>query len=99
VIASVRLVAERETRIADLGQSPPWWRPIARRRWSKRHAEIMAMDVSVYTEWCRSVYSDALLRELAARPAIDYGNLRGPIARHPGSSHGLASGRALDDDL
>jgi hypothetical protein len=81
---SAKLLAEREAKLDALGPRPPWWQPFARRRWRKRRDAILAMDCSQMTEMLREVYSDDVLRAMAVRPAIDFGNIRGPIARHPG---------------
>jgi hypothetical protein len=79
---SPRLVAERDAKVLALGSCPAWWRPFARRRWRRRRAAIMAMDVSMWAEDLRRWYSIERVRDLAARPAVNYGS--GLIARHLG---------------
>jgi hypothetical protein len=76
---SAKLLAEREAKLDALGPRPPWWQPFARRRWRKRRDAILAMDCSQMTEMLRGWYSDERLREMAARPAFDFGN----IAKRP----------------
>lgn len=69
MIASPTLVAERDAKLRAMGPRPPWWRPFARRRWRRRHAEIMAMDVSQYAEFLRHQYPAERVDELARRRA------------------------------
>jgi hypothetical protein len=78
---SEKLIREREAKLDALGPCPPWWHPFARRRWRRRRDAILAMDCSQMTEMLREWYSDEMLRDLAARPAIDFGN----IAKRPRS--------------
>jgi hypothetical protein len=47
---SEKLLAEREAKLDALGRCPPWWRPFARRRWRRRLAVVLAMDVSKAAE-------------------------------------------------
>jgi hypothetical protein len=96
---SAKLLAEREAKLDALGPRPPWWRPFARRRWRRRRDALLAMDVSQMAEMLREVYSDDVLRAMAARPAIDFGNICGPIARHlgPTSSRWVAPVRDPED--
>jgi hypothetical protein len=79
---SEKLIREREAKLDALGPRPPWWQPFARRRWRRRRDAILAMDCSQMTEMLREVYSDDVLRAMAVRPTIDYGN----IAKRPRSS-------------
>ena len=62
---SSKLIAERQAKLVALGPRPPWWRVLSRLRWHRRHAAIMAMDVSAAAEMFRSVYSSARVQELA----------------------------------
>jgi hypothetical protein len=55
---SEKLLAEREAKLDALGRCPPWWRPFARRRWRRRLAVVLEMDVSQTAEMLRK-----LLRE------------------------------------
>ena len=70
---SPALLSERGAKLSALGTAPPWWRVFARRRWLRRHAEVMAMDVSVYAEMLRHWYPEGLIEIAASRPVSDEG--------------------------
>lgn len=47
---------ERCEQIAKLGPMPPWWRLFARRRWVRKFAAIMVLDITTLGEMLRSAY-------------------------------------------
>lgn len=51
-----KLLAERNAKLLALGLCPPWWRPFARRRWVRRYAAILAMDVTAARALLRRLY-------------------------------------------
>jgi hypothetical protein len=64
-----KLVAVREARLASIGPRPPWYRPLARHRWRRRRAEVMAMDVTFAAAILREYYSPASVAAVAERGA------------------------------
>lgn len=67
---SPRLRAERDTMVAALGQRPPWWRVFSRRHYDQRHRELMAKDISIFTEQMREFYPSSSVAEMAGRPDL-----------------------------
>lgn len=70
---SPRLRAERDAKVAALGQPPSWWRVFSRRRYDLRYRELMAMDISPFAELMREFYPSSSVAEMASRP--DFGKL------------------------
>ena len=65
---SARRLAERGQHIAALGPRPRWWRFIARRRWDRRRAAIMTMDVTTFAEIIADNYPLSAIEAAAAHP-------------------------------
>lgn len=68
---SVKRLAARAVALDKLGPRPPWWRIFARRRWSRRYASIMAMDVTTMGELFAHLYPVETIEQLAQRK-IDF---------------------------
>lgn len=64
---SAKLAVERCERLADLGPVPPWWRVLARRRWLRAFAAIMAADISTMGEMLREMYPRETVDALVQR--------------------------------
>lgn len=76
------LVAERDRKLAALGPKPRWWRPLARRQWSKASAAINAVDVSQMAWLLRQAYpADAIVEMTAQRTSFGGLLLRGLTAQ------------------
>jgi len=75
VLEIPELVAEREQRLRDLGQRPPWYRLFARRRWKAERARISTMDVSVFAWMLRQMYTPDMVTQMAARPSLVFTSL------------------------
>ena len=67
---SARRMAERARLMEAIGRRPPWWRFFARRRWDRRRASIMAMDVSTFGEILANAYPAVRIEGLANRPNL-----------------------------
>lgn len=67
----------RERRLDALGPRPPWWRLIARRRWARTHAEIMALQLTDFDLTLREYYTSESIERALRDQQLGFRVLRG----------------------